>query len=228
MKLSVIIPVLNEAEHLPATLAGLNIPEIEIIVVDGGSQDQSADIARDHGCTLLNSAPGRAQQMNLGASVSGGNSLLFLHGDTIMPPGFHNLIDTCLADPTVVLGCFSLKIDDPRPSLVFISKLASLRSKLLNLPYGDQALFMRKSDFMEAGGFPITPIMEDYIFVRAMARKGKIRTLPQPVITSGRRWQNVGVLRTTVVNQCIIMSYLAGVSPKTLARWYGRLKGLER
>ena len=227
MKLSVIIPILNEEENLPNTLAKLKKHQCEIIVVDGGSEDASPQIARDHGCSLLTSAPGRAGQMNLGAGIAGGDTLLFLHGDTLVPNDFADRIAECLTDPAVALGSFSLGIKSSSKKIALVAYLANLRSKLFHLPYGDQGLFLRKDTFIAAGGFPETPIMEDFIFVRTLAKYGLIRILPQRVITSARRWQNIGVIRTTLINQAIVAGYLLGISPSTLARWYRRNRGVQ-
>lgn len=219
--ISVIIPALNEACHIVATLASLRPGQwIDIIVVDGGSRDDTAALARAHGATVLTSPPGRARQQNLGAAAASGNILFFLHADTLAPPDYASLIRQTLRTPGVAAGAFSLDIAAPQPSLKLISTLANYRSRWLQLPYGDQGLFLSTSLFHAVGGFPDLPIMEDVVLVHRLRRCGRIVTLPQTVRTSARRWQQLGALRTTAINQLMLLGYCWGVAPSTLARLY--------
>ena len=125
-------------------------------------------------------------------------------------------------------GAFTLKIDSARAGIRWVERGASLRSRYLALPYGDQALFTTARLFWELGGFPLIPIMEDYVFVRRLARKGRIAVVDRPVLTSGRRWDRLGLVRTTLVNQLMVLGYSLGIAPETLARWYRRSKHLAR
>ncbi len=220
--ISVIIPTLNEEGHLHDTIKPLMaVPDLEIIVSDGGSSDKTLDIAKKAGAIVITSKAGRAVQQNLGVKKASGDILLFLHADTILPPGFDGIIRTCLdgAGKTIA-GAFSLAIDLAGPGIRFIEFMANLRSRLLHLPYGDQALFMKKSSFWQAGGFPEIDIMEDFAFAGKLKDYGRIGILPEKVITAGRRWEKLGIMKTTLINQGIIAGYLLGLSPTSLANWY--------
>ncbi len=219
--ISVILPALNEAEHIAATLASLR-PEsdVEIIVVDGGSRDDTVAWARAGGAVVIPSPPGRARQQNLGAAAARGEILFFLHADTLAPPEYAQGIQEALQHPGVCAGAFALAITGSHPGLRFISALANCRSRWLQLPYGDQGLFLPSALFRRLGGFPDLPIMEDVALVRLLRRQGRILTLPQAVLTSGRRWQRLGLLRTTGINQLMLFGFALGVNPHTLARLY--------
>ena len=220
-QISVIIPALNEAEHLKATLLSLKTdPDTEIIVVDGGSRDATRDIALAAGVTVLRAPRGRARQQNLGAAAASGEILFFLHADTQAPPDYAQCIRQALLSPDVGAGAFSLAIAGSSPGLAAITRIANLRSRWLQLPYGDQGLFLPAHLFCRLGGFPEQPIMEDFALVRKVRRYGRVITLPQTVLTSGRRWQHLGLWRTTSINQLMIFGYYLGVAPATLARIY--------
>ncbi len=221
--ISCIIPALNEAENLAQLLPQLlNYPELEIILVDGGSTDSTKAIAQSYPVTLLTTTPGRAKQMNLGASRAQGEILLFLHADTRLPLGFPELICHACQLPGVVAGAFELKIAGDLTGLGWIARLANWRSHWLQLPYGDQALFLSRKNFQAVGGFPELPIMEDFQFVRSLQKLGRIAIIPQAATTSGRRWQKFGLIRTTLLNQIVIAAFYLGVPPDTIAKWYRR------
>ncbi len=217
MKISIVIPVLNEANSLPKILS-IRASNIEIIVVDGGSQDATVEIAKSSGVKVLQSDPGRATQMNAGAAIATGEILLFLHADTQLPKGFDRMIRDTL--PAAIAGAFQLKIDASLLGLRWVERGVNWRSQYLQLPYGDQALFLATKTFHAIGGFPNLPIMEDFEFVRTLKQLGKLAIVPHAVLTSGRRWQKLGVFRTTIVNQIVILAYLLGVSPHCIRQWY--------
>jgi rSAM/selenodomain-associated transferase 2/rSAM/selenodomain-associated transferase 1 len=221
--LSVIIPALNEAKHLRATLehAGTG-PNLEVIVADGGSHDDTPRIAESCGAKLVTSPPHRAHQMNAAAAIARGQTLLFLHADTLLPANYCDAIFAALRRPAVVGGAFSFKIRDPFPGRRLVESSTNFRSRFLRMPYGDQALFVRRWAFDEAGGFPDLPIMEDYEFLRSLRRLGEIALLDAPILTSGRRWQRLGLLRTTAINSLLILGYHFGVAPAKLATFYRR------
>ncbi|NJN04204.1 MAG: glycosyltransferase family 2 protein [Leptolyngbyaceae cyanobacterium SL_1_1] len=222
-RISVIIPLLNEVAVLPTTLAAIPCsPQIEIVGVDGGSQDETVSLARRLGVHVIETDPGRYHQLNQGAEVATGKILLFLHADTRLPGGFADLIRETLAQPGVVGGAFRLKINADLKGIRLVEWGVQARSRLFHLPYGDQALFVYKTTFEQLGGFAAMPIMEDYEFVRRLARCGKILIVSAAVITSGRRWQHLGVWQTTLLNQLIILAYAVGISPRRLVRWYRR------
>jgi len=218
---SVIIPTRNEAENIATLLPELlSIPGIEVLVVDGSSSDNTASIAKALGAKVFNTSPGKALQMNTGAKAARGDILLFLHGDTRLDPGFADQIRDTLGQPGVAAGAFRLAIDGKGFGLRIIEWLANFRSRVLHMPYGDQGVFLRADMFSAVGGFPALPIMEDFELVRRLKRKGRIKILPLAAKTSARRWQKAGVLRTTAINQVIIIGYLFGVNPQKLAEWY--------
>ncbi|MCP4337958.1 MAG: glycosyltransferase family 2 protein [Desulfobulbaceae bacterium] len=227
--LSIIIPTLNEEDVLGKTLARLQHKKnCEVIVVDGGSSDTTLALAEKYGCKIIASPKGRGKQMNLGADQAMGEVLLFLHADTLLPDNFPGLILATITRPGIAAGAFSLAIDSSSKSLATIAYLANLRSRFLHLPYGDQALFTTRSMFNAIGGFPEMEIMEDFVFMRKIKKEGKIVILPERATTSARRWQNIGIIRTTLINQLIVCGYSLGVPPAMLARWYRRMRGLGK
>jgi rSAM/selenodomain-associated transferase 2 len=224
--LSIIVPMLNEQESIAATLRALRAgaPEAEIIVVDGGSTDGSAGITRDR-CDLLLQAPrGRAIQLNAGAAKAAGELLAFVHADTIVPASFAADIEAAMRDPAVAGGRFDLALDDPALPYRLIGWLISLRSRLIRTATGDQAIFVRREIFEHLGGFPNIEICEDLDFARRLKRAGKVACLRSRVVTSARRWQRSGLLRTVMRMWLIRLSYLAGVPPARLQRWYANVR----
>ncbi|WP_083583003.1 TIGR04283 family arsenosugar biosynthesis glycosyltransferase [Phormidesmis priestleyi] len=219
--ISIIIPVLNEAHQLSKILHILQQAlDVEIIVIDGGSQDQTLEIAKRAGVKIIQSPIGRAHQMNAGVADATGDILLFLHADTRLPRDFDLTIRDTLSQSTVIAGAFRLKIDAPGWKLRVIEWGVNARSRYLQMPYGDQAIFLKTTTFQALGGFPNLPIMEDFELVRQLKRQGRIAIASTAVITSGRRWQKLGAVRTTLINQCVILAYLLGVSPDRVAQWY--------
>ncbi|AFY46365.1 glycosyl transferase [Nostoc sp. PCC 7524] len=220
-QISIIIPTLNEAENIKAAIATTQTSSnTEIIVVDGGSQDDTVAIAQSLGVKVISSFPSRAVQMNTGAAVASGEILLFLHADTLLPIGFDEMITTALQQPKVVAGAFALRIDGALAGLRWVETGVNWRSRWLQMPYGDQAIFITKSVFQKIGGFPELAIMEDFELIRCLKRIGRITILPVPVITSARRWIQKGVWKTTLINQIVIIAYLLGVQPERIRQWY--------
>jgi rSAM/selenodomain-associated transferase 2 len=229
--ISVIIPTYNEAaiiaQTIAQTVAAARSP-IEILVVDGGSVDQTIAIAEachhhcHHHChyQVITTATGRAAQMNAGAEVAQGDLLIFLHADTQLPDGFDQAVRTTLEREHVIAGAFNLEIAGASWGLRWVEWGVKWRSHLCQLPYGDQALFVKAKTFQQIGGFPDLPIMEDFVWVRQVKRIGKITIVPMSVKTSARRWQKLGIWRTTAINQIIILGYFLGISPEQLRRWY--------
>jgi rSAM/selenodomain-associated transferase 2 len=227
--ISVIIPALNEADNIAGTIASIGYgSNTEIIVVDGGSSDDTVSISRRMGAKVIKGSPPRSRQMNRGADAASKDVLLFLHADTRLPKNFDGAVFGALNQPGVIAGAFEFCIGSPDPSLRLIERIANWRSRYLKMPYGDQAVFMLSTVFHHMGGFPNIPIMEDFELVRRLRRKGDVATLPQPVTTSPRRWLNHGILKTTLINQLVVLSYFMGISPDTIVRLYRRDKGISR
>jgi rSAM/selenodomain-associated transferase 2 len=221
VNVSVIVPALDEEHALDAIVAAARQPGLlEIIVVDGGSRDRTVDVARACADRVLSADRGRAAQMNAGAAVARGDVLLFLHADTRLPPGCHGAITHALADDRMVGGRFDLRLDAPGIPYRIIERMISLRSRLTRVATGDQAIFARRSVFERLGGFPPLPLMEDIAFCRALKRAGRIACLRERVVTSARRWQRRGVVRTVLLMWTLRAAYYAGVSPARLARAY--------
>jgi rSAM/selenodomain-associated transferase 2 len=222
-KISIIIPVLNEAPNIGATMASIQADNIEIIVVDGGSKDDTRKIAADLGAIVINSAVGRSLQMNTGAKIATGDILLFLHGDSRLPAGFDRLIEEALV-AGVAGGAFGLQIDAPQLQFRWIEWGVGVRSRWFQMPYGDQGIFLRAEMFWAIGGFPPLPIMEDFEFIRRLQRQGAIVIIPAPVTTLARRWLQKGIWQTTVINQLMVAGYLLGISPQKLLQFYRQRK----
>jgi rSAM/selenodomain-associated transferase 2 len=223
MKLSIIIPTLNEAFFLGRTLsflAGIPHETPETIVVDGGSTDHTMEVARKHACHVLTSRRGRGIQQDTGARRATGNVFLFLHADTLLPPVFVPQIEKALAQSTVIVGAFRLSIYPSNAWLRLVAHMANMRSWILKMPYGDQALFMRGSDYFRVGGFADIPIMEDVDLVRRLTHLGRLQVVKGKVQTSSRRWKKEGSLYATVRNWSMIIRYFLGVPPERLGRHY--------
>lgn len=221
VKISVVLPVLNEADTLPLALEPLHgLNDLEVIVVDGGSQDASVASARRFTSQVVSEAPGRAWQMNAGARKATGEVLLFLHADSRVDAKGLSTLRAAMLSPEVVGGAFRLKLDSPRLGIRAISAGANFRARWLGLPFGDQGLFVRADVFQRIGGFPEIPLMEDVAFVRKLRREGKVVLLHDRVVSSPRRWERDGVWSTTLRNWGLLTLYFVGISPQRLARFY--------
>ena len=222
-RVSVIIPALNEASHIAATLQSVNSDRPhEIIVVDGGGTDDTRAIAEAARATVIPSKPGRGRQMNAGAAQATGNVLLFLHADTLLSNDWKRVVRETLVQPGIVAGSFAFRVAEKFPGRRWVEWTANLRSRWFQNPYGDQGQFLRRSLFEELGGYADLPIMEDYELNQRLRKRGRLATSSAAAITSGRRWKTLGVIRTTLINQVIIAGYHFGVCPRKLARFYRR------
>ncbi|MBR9857610.1 MAG: glycosyltransferase family 2 protein [Gammaproteobacteria bacterium] len=218
--MSIIIPMLNESAALPRTLSELrqDAETVEVILVDGGSQDDSVALAQRAGVKVISSAPGRAKQMNAGAAAASGDKLLFLHADTRLPPEAGQLISAALARH--YWGRFDVTISGHHPMLAVIGSMMNQRSRFTGIATGDQAMFVRRSTFETVGGFPEQPLMEDIELSKRLKRLGSPACLPQKVVTSGRRWEQRGLWRTILLMWRLRFAYWRGASPEQLARAY--------
>jgi rSAM/selenodomain-associated transferase 2 len=221
MNISVIIPVLNEARTVAVTLEALRrLAPYEIIVVDGGSTDRTAEICQQFGVKLLVSHRGRSQQMNHGARHAGGEILLFLHADTRLPESAFTDIATALRNRRYVGGRFDVELDGKHWMLKVVGAMINYRSRLSKVGTGDQSIFVRREVFERMGGYPDIPMMEDIAFCRALKRMGDVACLRSRVVTSARRWEMDGVWRTILKMWTLKFLYLVGVSPARLKRFY--------
>jgi rSAM/selenodomain-associated transferase 2 len=218
--LSVVIPALDEETALPRALgAARQQGVVELLVVDGGSRDDTLGVARQLADRVLVAPRGRAAQMNAGAAVARGDVVLFLHADTLLPPGYPERVAGALATGAIG-GRFDLRLD--APGLVYrgLERLISLRSRLTGVATGDQAIFVRRDVFERLGGYPPVPLMEDIALCRRLKRAGRLVPLRDRVVTSARRWQQHGVARTVLLMWALRAGYYAGLSPDRLARLY--------
>ncbi len=202
------IPVLDEEERLGACLDSLGPPEpgTEILVVDGGSRDRTLELAASRpGVQVLESASGRARQMNLGADRSQGRCLWFLHADARPPASAREVISSTLSQPGVVAGAFRFSVESPRPAFRLIELGVRFRSEVLGIPYGDQGLFLSRANFEAVGGFPELGALEDLYLVRRLREKGRIRVLPIPLPTSARSWERRGLVGNTLRNWGLVL-----------------------
>ena len=230
--LSIVIPALNEAANLERLLPELarTCPDAEVIVVDGGSVDETADVVRRFpSATLIEAARGRARQMNAGARIASGSALLFLHADTTLPPGAQRAIQDALRLPGVVGGRFDVRFDSPRPVFKLIAAMMNIRSRLSGICTGDQALFVRRRTYDALGGYLDIPLMEDIDLSRRLKRQGRMACLRLRVVTSARKWEREGVLHTIALMWTLRLLHCAGVEPARLHRWYygGRMDGSQ-
>jgi rSAM/selenodomain-associated transferase 2 len=216
---SVVIPALDEEDGIAAAVASVAAAD-EVIVVDGGSRDGTVAAARAAGAQVMAAPAGRGGQMDVGARKSRGEWIVFLHADTRLEPGWR---DALLATPADrVGGAFRFAVDSPRAGFRAVERAVALRCRLFSLPYGDQALFVRRAVYAQVGGFPPYPLMEDVAFVRRLKRAGPLALLRPRALTSPRRWERHGIAGTTARNLWLLAQYAAGRPPETLARRYGR------
>jgi rSAM/selenodomain-associated transferase 2 len=224
VKLSIIVPVLNEADGIAAMLEGLaplRARGTEVIVVDGGSQDKTVENARERADLVLCAPQGRAVQMNGGAARASGDVLVFLHADTRLPADADRLIIEGLERSRRIWGRFDVTIAGKERVLSVIAFFMRLRSRLTGIATGDQGMFVRRTAFSAVGGFPPIALMEDIALSKALKHMGRPLCLRERVITSGRRWQEHGLLRTLVLMWCLRLAFFFGADPDRLARRYG-------
>ena len=222
MRLSIIIPVLNEAGGIARALARLTplrAQGVQVIVSDGGSTDGTIGKALPLADLVIPAPRGRAAQMNAGAQEAQGDALLFLHVDTILPDDAIALVSDALKRNA--WGRFDVRIDGRHALLPVVAAMMNLRSRLTSIATGDQAIFMRRTTFNAIGGFPDIPLMEDIAASRALKAKGAPACLRAKVVTSGRRWEKQGVLRTILLMWRLRLAYFLGADIGKLAKIYG-------
>jgi rSAM/selenodomain-associated transferase 2 len=225
MKLSVIIPALNEDARIGATLAALTPLRgrgHEIIVVDGGSSDATRDVARGRADRVLDVPRGRACQMNAGAQAAQGDVLLFLHADTIAPQNADDCIRDAMQASKRPWGRFDVRIAGRSPVLAVVAASMNWRSRLTGIATGDQGIFVRREAFERVGRFPEISLMEDIVLSRRLKRLSRPICLRAHVLTSGRRWENGGLLKTVLLMWWLRLRFFFGAEPARLARSYDR------
>jgi rSAM/selenodomain-associated transferase 2 len=228
LKLSVIIPVLNEAELIRGLVVHLRarLPQAELLFVDGGSDDGTGHelekLAEEYPIRLLHSRRGRAPQMNIGALASTGEILLFLHADSRLPHDCEQAMAELFARPNFLGGCFRLRF--PRREWIYriSDSLGNFAVDLFQIALGDHGIFCRQEVFFAIGGFPEVPLLEDAEFYRALQRHGRVRQLRVEIETSPRRYEEHGRYRTTFFYLSVLLLYLAGMKKERLARWHAR------
>jgi len=246
MTITVVIPTLNEEAVLPRTLSqAASLGFDELIVVDGGSHDRTREIVQAFASapaiglqrsmlspqssalspvSLLTAPHGRANQMNAGAAASKGTVLLFLHADTSLPSDARQAVERALEDPACVGGRFDVRFERDSGPGWLISRMMNLRSRWTGIATGDQAIFVRRSLFEQLGGYSDLPIMEDVDFSRRLKRTGRLSALRSKVITSYRRWDTRGPLRTMLLMWVLRFLYWIGISPHRITRLYGSVR----
>lgn len=223
MTLSIIVPVLDEAVGIEATLTALapyRARGCELIVVDGGSRDETPALAIPLADRVLGAPRGRAIQMNAGAAIARGSVLLFLHADTKLPPNADSLIHDGLAKSGRVWGRFDVRFDQDG-IMPLIGLMMNMRSRLTGIATGDQAVFVTRAAFEAVGGFPEQPLMEDIALSSRIRRLSRPASIGARVTTSARRWQQQGILRTVFLMWRLRLAYFLGADPAHLARQYG-------
>ena len=221
--ISVIVPVLDEAgtvERSLLPLQPLRGGAIEVIVVDGGSRDGTRRAALPLSDRVLDSRYGRARQMNAGASAASGQVLLFLHADTQLPFGWAPMVRDALESRGHEWGRFDVRLHGAHPMLRVVECAMNLRSRLSGIATGDQAIFVTRAAFRQAGGFPDIALMEDIALSRVLRARSGPACLRPPVVTSSRRWERNGIVRTIVLMWWLRLQYALGADPARLARLY--------
>jgi rSAM/selenodomain-associated transferase 2 len=223
--ISLIIPVLDEVENIGGIIQHIRAldadGDAEIIVVDGDPAGGTISTIKDEGVRTVFSEKGRACQMNHGAGLATGDVLLFLHADTLLPSNAFGLIRSAMNDKGIIGGAFDLGFNTRRRIFRITEAYVFLRTRLTKMPFGDQAIFIRRHHFVQLGGYRDIPVMEDVELMKRIRKRGdRIRIIPEKVRTSARRYEQEGIVYTMIRNWMLQLQYALGVSPERLVRWY--------
>jgi len=219
--ISVIIPTLNEEKSIASAVHSVRQGfHTQCIVVDGGSEDATRLAATEAAAQVLQCTPGRARQMNYGAKHAQGEIVLFLHADSHLPEGWDAAVREAMKTPKVALGAFTFYVSEKIPGINLVSWGVHMRSRFFQMPYGDQGLFLRRALFEKLKGFPDIPILEDIALVKKAKQHGNILVVKEKLATSGRRWQQHGIVKTLLLNQYILLASAFGVPPEKLRDIY--------
>lgn len=228
-RISIIVPVLNEAERISSIIRQvISLNPFEYWIVDGGSDDGTLDLARKHTDRVLLASGGLPAQLNLGGERSEGDILFFVHADSRIHEKALQSISLSLNDPRVAGGGFHLQIDSDRRVIKIISHLANLRARLLGAPLGDQGIFVRREVFLRLKGFRSSVLLEDLDFSLRMKKQGRVVLLREQIVTSPRRWEHYGLLRTTFSHLRFVIGHFIHTDPEELKRRYASFKNRAR
>lgn len=221
--LSIIIPTLNEEDIITGTLERLEVLREaghEVIVVDGGSYDKTYSLAAQYADSVLLAEAGRGWQMNAGAEYANNDILLFLHADTRLPDNADKIINQALQQDGKSWGRFDVRLSGKAKLLRVVERMINWRSSFTGIATGDQAIFIKASTFKQVGGFADIPLMEDLNLSHRLKRIERPVCIKTPVITSSRRWEQNGIIRTILLMWSLRLAYSLGVSPKTINKYY--------
>jgi uncharacterized protein len=219
-RIGVVIPALDEAPAIVESIeSAWRAGAAEVVVVDGGSRDDTIPLARESGALVVESEPIRGRQLNAGASVIESEVLVFLHADTTLPPSATREINEAI-DSSAIFGGFRLQFTEPHLRLRSVAMMINLRCRISRCPWGDQGQWVLRETFERTGGFVEEPLMEDYEMALRMKRLGRTRILASAVTTSGRRFLRKGLLRTAMINWRIVLLWRLGVPSGKLAQIY--------
>lgn len=221
IKISIIIPTLNEELLIGKLLGSIDKSLAEVIVADGGSTDDTIKIATSSGAIIVeNIKSGRGSQMDSGAKIARGDILLFLHCDTRLPHNWLNIIIETINTEGVIGGAFTFKTDGVGIKFRVLEKFVKIRNNLLGLVYGDQGIFVIRDVFHKIGGFRSLPLMEDVDCLRRLRKRGKFIVIKDEIITSSRRWEKNGFFKNTLRNSLYILLYFIGIKPSSIYKFY--------
>ncbi len=221
--IAILIPALDEEDNLRRLLPEVVAAADEVVVADGGSRDRTAEVARELGARVVAGTPGRGRQLQCAAEASRAEVLLFLHADTRLPPDALDRVRRAVAAGAPG-GGFLVRFDSRLPIMALGGRLVNLRTRLTRAPLGDQAQFVTRSAYLALGGYRDWPILEDLDFVRRLKRLGRVAIVSEPVVTSARRYERGGVLRTVAINWLIWTLYWLGVPPERIAGLYRNIR----